>query len=165
MMIEGSYLFTLCFILNFQTTLSIVFGIFSIFSGFCGFMLTWNVELNTITVINFAIGLAYSTTSCTYIAHLFLIEFDKSSKDERIFTVIKNIGSSIVKGHLIILISSVILSFCHSITFYLLFKTIFLINLIAIVHVLFFFPVLLTIIGPHWKVHENSNQNNVNIRN
>ena len=151
--IEGSYLFSLCFVLNLQTALSIVFSISSVFTGFCGFMSTWNVPLNAITMINYAIGLAYSATSCTYIAHLYLIEFNQDSKEERIFTVIKQTGVSMIKAHLIIVTSSLILSFCNSLTFYILFKTILIVNFITIIHVLFFFPVLLSIIGPHWEVH------------
>ena len=160
-LIEASYLFSLIFILNIKSAFCVMLSVISTYSGFCGIISAWNAPLNNITIVNYIIGLALSTTSCSYIIHLFLIEFDKESKNERVYNVIANTGISIVKAHLILAFSGLLLSFSHSVTFYLLFKTIFVINLISIFHVLLFIPVLLSIIGPHWKIHQKEIITNV----
>ena len=151
--VEIAFLLSFLFIFNLKSAFCISLSMASIFIGFCGFMSAWNVSLNMITIVDFIVGLAISATSIAYLVHLFLIELNGESKSHRAYKVTKKYGMSIAKAHAIMAITGSILAFSQSFSFFTLFKTILIANFVNIFHVIFFVPVLLAIVGPHWKIH------------
>uniref|UniRef100_A0A182SI65 SSD domain-containing protein n=1 Tax=Anopheles maculatus TaxID=74869 RepID=A0A182SI65_9DIPT len=121
-------LISFIFIPNFLCSLWVAFSIISIELGVAGYMALWDVNLDSISMINLIM--------CTY------------TPDERVREALYSLGMPIVQGSMSTILGVVALLLADSYIFLVFFKMVFLVIFFGAMHGLFLLPVLLSLFGP-----------------
>ncbi|XP_044014155.1 patched domain-containing protein 3-like [Aphidius gifuensis] len=146
------------FIPNLLCSFWIAFCIISIELGVVGYMALWNVNLDSISMINLVMCLGFSVDFTAHICYAYM-SCKKKRPDEKLKEALYSLGLPIVQGALSTIFGLLALLLAGTYIFLVFFKMVFLVIAIGAIHGLIILPVLLTIFGPgsytnHNKVEE-----------
>lgn len=135
------------FIPNFLCSLWVAFSIVSIELGVAGYMSLWDVNLDSISMINLIMCIGFSVDFTAHICYTYMSSKAKTS-DERVREALYSLGLPIVQGSCSTLLGCVALLIANSYIFLVFFKMIFLVIFFGAMHGLFLLPVLLSLFDP-----------------
>ncbi|CAF0815024.1 unnamed protein product [Brachionus calyciflorus] len=159
--IESMYIIALIFIPDLVSVFCIIMSMLSIMTGLVGFMHLWQLSLSSITMIELIMSVGFCIDFSAHVTHAF-ISNGKGDRNKRGFWAFRDVGVPIVNSALSTIIGTLLLAFCKSYIFKSFFKTMTILMCLGIVNSLLFLPVLLSVIGPNWKMHKE--QEEISIR-
>lgn len=140
-------LISFIFIPNILCSLWVAFSIVSIEMGVAGYMALWDVNLDSISMINLIMCIGFSVDFTAHICYTYM-----SSKarhpDDRVREALYSLGMPIFQGSVSTILGCVALVLAQSYIFLVFFKMIFLVIFFGALHGLFLLPVLLSLFGP-----------------
>ena len=155
---ESMYLITLIFIPDLVSAICIILSMFSIMIGLLGFMHMWSLSLSSITMIEVIMCVGFCVDFSAHLTHSFIATVGKGSRNERAYRSCIHTGLPILNSALSTIIGVCVLGFSQSYIYLTFFKTLILIMSLGLFNSMFFLPVLLSMIGPHWSIHKEENK-------
>lgn len=140
-------LISFIFIPNILCSLWVAFSIVSIEMGVAGYMALWDVNLDSISMINLIMCIGYSIDFTAHICYAFMTSESKNS-NERVREALYSLGMPIFQGSVSTILGTIALLLANSYIFLVFFKMIFLVITFGALHGLFLLPVLLSLFGP-----------------
>lgn len=135
------------FIPNFLCSLWVAFSIISIELGVAGYMALWDVNLDSISMVNLIMCIGYSVDFTAHICYAYMTSKSNSSK-VRVRESLYSLGWPIFQGAVSTILGCIALLLAGSYIFLVFFKMIFLVMIFGALHGLFLLPVLLSLLGP-----------------
>ncbi|RZF35136.1 hypothetical protein LSTR_LSTR009442 [Laodelphax striatellus] len=136
------------FIPNILCSLWVAFCIVSIETGVAGYMSLWDVNLDTISMINLIMCIGFSVDFTAHICYAYM-----SSKaelpEEKLRESLHSLGLPIFQGAISTILGVAALVLADSYIFLVFFKMIFLVVFFGAIHGMLLLPVLLTMFGPN----------------
>nr|XP_056713090.1 patched domain-containing protein 3-like [Euleptes europaea] len=139
-------LISLLLIPNPLCSLWVTFAIASVIVGVTGFMTFWNVNLDSISMINLVICIGFSVDFSAHISYAF-VSSERPSMNEKAVDALYHLGYPVVQGAISTIVGVVVLSMAATYIFRTFFKIMFLVILFGAAHGLIFIPVFLTFFG------------------
>ncbi|XP_078391130.1 patched domain-containing protein 3-like [Cetorhinus maximus] len=140
----GAMLFvSLLLIPNPICSLWVTFATASVLVGVAGFMTFWNVNLDSISMINLVVCIGFSVDFSAHISYAF-VSSTKESANERSIDALYTLGYPIIQGAVSTILGVVVLAAAESYIFRTFFKIMFLVITFGAVHGLIFLPLFLT---------------------
>uniref|UniRef100_A0A6J0U7X5 Patched domain-containing protein 3-like n=1 Tax=Pogona vitticeps TaxID=103695 RepID=A0A6J0U7X5_9SAUR len=127
-------------------SLWVTFAIASIIVGVTGFMVYWDVNLDSISMINLIICIGFSVDFSAHISYAF-VSSEKPTVNEKVVDALYHLGYPVLQGAVSTILGVVVLSAAASYIFRTFFKIMFLVILFGAAHGLIFIPVFLTFFG------------------
>nr|XP_056713095.1 patched domain-containing protein 3-like [Euleptes europaea] len=127
-------------------SLWVTFAVASIIVGVTGFMAFWNVQLDSISMINLIICRGFSVDFSAHISYAF-VSSKKPSMNEKAVDALHHRGYPIVQGAVSTIVGVLVLSIAPTYIFRTFFKIMFLVIFFGALHGLIFIPVFLTFFG------------------
>ncbi|XP_036616422.1 patched domain-containing protein 3 [Trichosurus vulpecula] len=144
---------SLLFIPNPLCSLWVTFAISSVIVGVAGFMSYWDVNLDSISMINLIICIGFSVDFSAHISYAF-VSSDSMSANQKVIEALDLLGYPVVQGAASTIIGVVALAAANAYIFRTFFKIMFLVILFGAAHGLIFIPVFLTFFGICSRAHE-----------
>lgn len=135
------------FIPNILCSLWVAFSIVSIEMGVAGYMALWDVNLDSISMINLIMCIGFSIDFTAHICYTYMASKSNNS-DERVREALYSLGMPIFQGSVSTILGCIALLLADSYIFLVFFKMIFLVITFGALHGLFLLPVLLSLFGP-----------------
>ncbi|XP_015275366.1 PREDICTED: patched domain-containing protein 3-like [Gekko japonicus] len=139
-------LISLLLIPNPLCSLWVTFAIASVIVGVTGFMAFWDVNLDSISMINLVICIGFSVDFSAHISYAF-VSSEKPSMNDRAVDALYRLGYPVVQGAVSTIVGVLVLSLAATYIFRTFFKIMFLVILFGAAHGLIFIPVFLTFFG------------------
>ncbi|XP_035175195.1 patched domain-containing protein 3 [Oxyura jamaicensis] len=139
----------------------VTFAIASVIVGVAGFMTFWDVNLDSISMINLVICIGFSVDFSAHISYAFVTS-KESSANKKAIGALHQLGYPVLQGAVSTILGVVVLAAAKTYIFRTFFKIMFLVILFGAVHGLVFIPVFLTFFG-HFgstKIQEIRYRNN-----
>lgn len=136
------------FIPNILCSIWITFSIISIEVGVVGYMSLWDVNLDSISMINLIMCIGFSIDFTAHICYVYMSSKCKHPKD-RVKEALYSLGLPIVQGAVSTILGVVALLLAESYIFLVFFKMVFLVIFFGAMHGLFLLPVMLSLFGPN----------------
>lgn len=133
----------LIFIPSVSCALWVAFSICSIEIGVIGYMTLWNVNLDSISMINLIMCIGFSVDYSAHISYAYLSS-DGLTANEKMKCALHSLGMPIFQGSVSTILGIIILAFAPSYIFLTFFKTVFLVILFGALHGILLLPVLLS---------------------
>ncbi|XP_062377857.1 patched domain-containing protein 3-like [Sardina pilchardus] len=127
-------------------SLWVTFAIASVIVGVAGFMALWDVNLDSISMINLVICIGFSVDFSAHISYAF-VSSKKKTANEKAIDALYNLGYPIIQGAVSTIAGVVVLSAAESYIFRTFFKIMFLVILFGALHGIVFIPIFLTFFG------------------
>ncbi|XP_067326443.1 patched domain-containing protein 3-like [Anolis sagrei] len=127
-------------------SLWVTFAIASVIVGVAGFMTYWNVNLDSISMINLVICIGFSVDFSAHISYAF-VSSEKPSGNEKAVDALYHLGYPVLQGAVSTVLGVAVLSMATTYIFRTFFKIMFLVILFGAAHGLIFIPVFLTLFG------------------
>lgn len=124
----------------------VTFAIASVIVGVAGFMTFWNVNLDSISMINLVICIGFSVDFSAHISYAFVTS-GESSANKRAIEALSLLGYPVLQGAVSTILGIVVLAAANTYIFRTFFKIMFLVILFGALHGLVFIPVFLTFFG------------------
>lgn len=140
-------LISFIFIPNVLCCLWVAFCIVSIELGVAGYMALWDVNLDSISMINLIMCIGFSVDFTAHICYAYMSS-KKTRPEDRVKECLYSLGLPIVQGAASTILGLVALLLAGTYIFLVFFKMVFLVIFIGAMHGLFLLPVLLSIFGP-----------------
>ncbi|KAM4027413.1 patched domain-containing protein 3-like [Anomaloglossus baeobatrachus] len=140
------FVISLLLIPNPLCSLWVTFTIASIIVGVTGFMAYWDVNLDSISMINLVICIGFSVDFSAHITYAY-VSNHKVNVNDKVIDALHSLGYPIVQGAMSTILGVVALSAAQSYIFRTFFKIIFLVIAFGLIHGLVFLPVFLTLFG------------------
>lgn len=140
-------LISFIFIPNILCSLWVAFSIVSIEMGVAGYMALWDVNLDSISMINLIMCIGFSIDFTAHICYTYMTSKSNNS-DERVREALYSLGMPIFQGSVSTILGCIALLLADSYIFLVFFKMIFLVITFGALHGLFLLPVLLSLFGP-----------------
>lgn len=140
------FLISVLLIPNPLCSLWVTFTITSIIVGVTGFMAYWDVNLDSISMINLVICVGFSVDFSAHITYAY-VSNHQAKVNERMIDALHSLGYPIVQGAVSTILGVIALSAAESYIFRTFFKIIFLVIAFGMIHGLVFLPVFLTLFG------------------
>ncbi|XP_043269886.1 patched domain-containing protein 3 isoform X2 [Venturia canescens] len=140
-------LISFIFIPNVLCSLWVAFCIVSIELGVAGYMALWDVNLDSISMINLIMCIGFSVDFTAHICYAYMSSKEKRPED-RVKECLYSLGLPIVQGAASTILGLVALILAGTYIFLVFFKMVFLVIFIGALHGLLLLPVLLSIFGP-----------------
>nr|XP_056713089.1 patched domain-containing protein 3-like [Euleptes europaea] len=140
------FLISLLLIPNPLCSLWVTFAIASVIVGVTGFMAFWDVNLDSISMINLVICTGFSVDFSAHISYAF-VSSKKTSMNEKAVDALYHLGYPVVQGAVSTIVGVSLLSMAATYIFRTFFKILFLVILFGALHGLIFIPVFLTFFG------------------
>ncbi|KFQ68913.1 Patched domain-containing protein 3, partial [Phaethon lepturus] len=121
----------------------VTFAIASVIVGVAGFMTFWNVNLDSISMINLVICIGFSVDFSAHISYAFVTS-GESSANKRAIEALSLLGYPVLQGAVSTILGVVVLAAAKAYIFRTFFKIMFLVILFGALHGLVFIPVFLT---------------------
>ncbi|XP_063378289.1 patched domain-containing protein 3 isoform X2 [Cydia fagiglandana] len=135
------------FIPNILCSLWVAFSIISIEIGVVGYMALWDINLDSISMINLIMCIGFSVDFTAHICYAYMASKAKSP-NERVSECLYSLGLPIVQGSFSTILGVVALLLADSYIFSVFFKMVFMVIFFGAMHGLFLLPVLLSLFGP-----------------
>ncbi|XP_072944049.1 patched domain-containing protein 3 isoform X1 [Epargyreus clarus] len=135
------------FIPNILCSLWVAFSIVSIEIGVVGYMALWDINLDSISMINLIMCIGFSVDFTAHICYAYMASKAKSPND-RVSECLYSLGLPIVQGSFSTILGVVALLLADSYIFSVFFKMVFMVIFFGAMHGLFLLPVLLSLFGP-----------------
>ncbi|XP_039747230.1 patched domain-containing protein 3 isoform X2 [Pararge aegeria] len=135
------------FIPNILCSLWVAFSIISIEIGVVGYMALWDINLDSISMINLIMCIGFSVDFTAHICYAYMASKAKYPK-ERVSECLYSLGLPIVQGSFSTILGVVALLLADSYIFSVFFKMVFMVIFFGAMHGLFLLPVLLSLFGP-----------------
>ncbi|XP_063531515.1 patched domain-containing protein 3 [Cydia strobilella] len=135
------------FIPNILCSLWVAFSIISIEIGVVGYMALWDINLDSISMINLIMCIGFSVDFTAHICYAYMASKAKSPND-RVSECLYSLGLPIVQGSFSTILGVVALLLADSYIFSVFFKMVFMVIFFGAMHGLFLLPVLLSLFGP-----------------
>lgn len=136
------------FIPNILCTIWITFSVISIEVGVVGYMSLWNVNLDSISMINLIMCIGFSIDFTAHICYVYMSSRCKHPKD-RVKEALYSLGLPILQGSVSTILGVSALLLAQSYMFLVFFKMVFLVIFFGAMHGLFLLPVMLSLFGPN----------------
>lgn len=136
------------FIPNILCSIWITFSIISIEVGVVGYMSLWDVNLDSISMINLIMCIGFSIDFTAHICYVYMSSKCKLPKD-RVREALYSLGLPIVQGSVSTILGVIALLLAESYIFLVFFKMVFLVIFFGAMHGLFLLPVMLSLFGPN----------------
>lgn len=136
------------FIPNILCSIWITFSIISIEVGVVGYMSLWDVNLDSISMINLIMCIGFSIDFTAHICYVYMSSRCKKPKN-RVREALYSLGLPIVQGSVSTILAVVPLLLAESYIFLVFFKMVFLVIFFGAMHGLFLLPVMLSLFGPN----------------
>ncbi|KAG7207898.1 hypothetical protein KM043_009492 [Ampulex compressa] len=140
-------LISFIFIPNVFCCLWVAFCIVSIELGVAGYMSLWDVNLDSISMINLIMCIGFSVDFTAHICYAYMSSKQKRPED-RVKESLYSLGLPIVQGAASTILGLMALLLAGTYIFMVFFKMVFLVIFIGAMHGMFLLPVLLSIFGP-----------------
>lgn len=140
-------LISFIFIPNFLCSLWVAFSVVSIELGVAGYMSLWDVNLDSISMINLIMCIGFSIDFTAHICYTYMSSKARSP-DAKVREALYGLGMPIVQGSVSTILGVVALLLADSYIFLVFFKMVFLVIFFGAMHGLFLLPVLLSLFGP-----------------
>lgn len=140
-------LISFLFIPNVLCSLWVAFSIVSIELGVVGYMALWNVNLDTISMVNLIMCIGFSVDFTAHICYAYMSS-KASSPRARVRESLYALGLPIIQGAVSTILGVSALMLAGSYIFTVFFKMIFLVIVFGALHGMFLLPVLLSLFGP-----------------
>ncbi|XP_072530653.1 patched domain-containing protein 3-like [Salminus brasiliensis] len=124
----------------------VTFAIASVIAGVAGFMALWDVNLDSISMINLVICVGFSVDFSAHISYA-CVSSQATTADGKVIDALYNLGYPIIQGAISTVAGVVVLAAVQSYIFRTFFKIMFLVILFGALHGLVFIPVFLTFFG------------------
>ncbi|XP_063270340.1 patched domain-containing protein 3 [Prinia subflava] len=124
----------------------VTFAIASVIVGVAGFMAFWNVNLDSISMINLVICIGFSVDFSAHISYAFVTS-GEASANKRAIEALSLLGYPVLQGAVSTILGVVVLAAANTYIFRTFFKIMFLVILFGALHGLVFIPVFLTFFG------------------
>ncbi|XP_040070232.1 patched domain-containing protein 3 [Ixodes scapularis] len=134
----------LIFIPSVSCALWVAFSICSIEIGVIGYMTLWNVNLDSISMINLIMCIGFSVDYSAHISYAYLSSEGLTAND-KMKSALHSLGMPIFQGSVSTILGIAILAFAPSYIFLTFFKTVFLVILFGALHGILLLPVLLSL--------------------
>ena len=128
----------------------IVLAILSIDLGVIGIMQFWDVNLDSISMINIILCIGFSVDFCAHITYAFMVS-KFNTRDERAVDALCQLGYPIMQGAVSTTLGVLPLAFSNTYIFRSFFKTLFLVISLGFLHGMVVLPVVMSLIGPTEK--------------
>jgi hypothetical protein len=151
--LEAMYLVSLIFIPDLLSTVCIIFTMISIMIGLVGSMHLWGLTLSSVTMIQLVMSVGFCIDFTAHLTHAFIASVGTGTRSERAYKACMRTGLPIFNSAISTIIGVCVLAFCKSYIFLSFFKTLFILMCLGMLNSMLFLPVLLSLIGPHWKRH------------
>ncbi|CAH1799201.1 unnamed protein product [Owenia fusiformis] len=125
----------------------VTLSICSISTGVVGYMTHWQVNLDSVSMINIILCIGFSVDYSAHIAYHFVIS-DAKTKNLKAISALHSLGLPIAQGAISTVLGVAVLSGANTYIFRTFFKTMFLVITFGFYHGLFVLPVFLSIVGP-----------------
>ncbi|XP_045785831.1 patched domain-containing protein 3 [Maniola jurtina] len=135
------------FIPNILCSLWVAFSIISIEIGVVGYMALWDINLDSISMINLIMCIGFSVDFTAHICYAYMASKAKYPK-ERVSECLYSLGLPIVQGSFSTILGVIALLLADSYIFSVFFKMVFMVIFFGAMHGLFLLPVLLSLFGP-----------------
>lgn len=135
------------FIPNILCSLWVAFSVISIELGVAGYMALWDVNLDSISMINLIMCIGFSVDFTAHICYTYMSSKKKSPK-ARVREAFHSLGLPIIQGSSSTILGIIALLLAQSYIFLVFFKMVFLVIFFGAMHGLFLLPVLLSLFGP-----------------
>ncbi|XP_022227646.2 patched domain-containing protein 3 [Drosophila obscura] len=135
------------FIPNILCSLWVAFSVISIELGVAGYMALWDVNLDSISMINLIMCIGFSVDFTAHICYTYMSSKKRSPK-ARVREALHSLGLPIIQGSSSTILGIVALLLAQSYIFLVFFKMVFLVVFFGAMHGLFLLPVLLSLFGP-----------------
>jgi hypothetical protein len=136
------------FIPNVLCSIWITFSIISIEVGVVGYMSLWDVNLDSISMINLIMCIGFSIDFTAHICYVYMSSKCRTP-EERVREALYSLGLPIVQGGVSTILGVVALLLAESYIFLVFFKMVFLVIFFGAMHGLFLLPVMLSLFGPN----------------
>ncbi|KAM9418065.1 patched domain-containing protein 3-like [Salvelinus alpinus] len=127
-------------------SLWVTFAIASVIVGVAGFMALWDVNLDSVSMINLVICIGFSVDFSAHISYAF-VSSKEVTANKKAVDAVYHLGYPIIQGAVSTILGVVVLSAAESYIFRTFFKIMFLVILFGAVHGIVFIPVFLTFFG------------------
>ncbi|KAL8165023.1 UNVERIFIED_CONTAM: hypothetical protein K2H54_025205 [Gekko kuhli] len=124
----------------------VTFAIASVIIGVTGFMAFWDVNLDSISMINLIMCIGFSVDCSAHISYAF-VSSKKASLNDKAVDALYRLGYPMIQGAVSTILGVLVLSMTNTYIFRAFFKIIFLVISFGTSHGLFFIPVFLTFFG------------------
>lgn len=151
--IEAMYLISLLFVPDLTSTIAILSSMLSIMVGLMGCMHAWGLTLSSVTMIQLVMSIGFCVDFSVHVTHAFITGVGTGSRGVRAYKACMRTGVPVFNSALSTIIGILVLAFCKSYIFTAFFKSVFILMLLGVLNSMLFLPVLLSLIGPHWKRH------------
>ncbi|GLV34155.1 Patched-related [Carabus blaptoides fortunei] len=135
------------FIPNVLCSLWVAFSVISIELGVAGYMALWNVNLDSISMINLIMCIGFSVDFTAHICYAYMSSKAKTP-DEKVRECLYALGLPILQGSISTILGVLALILAESYIFLVFFKMVFLVVFFGAMHGMFLLPVLLSLFGP-----------------
>ncbi|XP_015116458.1 patched domain-containing protein 3 [Diachasma alloeum] len=135
------------FIPNILCCLWVAFCIVSIEIGVAGYMALWDVNLDSISMINLIMCIGFSVDFTAHICYAYMSSKEKRP-DDRVRECLYSLGLPIIQGAASTILGLLALILAGTYIFLVFFKMVFLVIFLGALHGLLLLPVLLSIFGP-----------------
>uniref|UniRef100_A0A3B1IK32 Patched domain-containing protein 3 n=1 Tax=Astyanax mexicanus TaxID=7994 RepID=A0A3B1IK32_ASTMX len=148
-------------------SLWVTFAIASVIVGVAGFMAFWDVNLDSISMINLVICIGFSVDFSAHISYAF-VSSSEPSANKKAIDALYTLGYPMIQAAVSTIAGIVVLAAAQSYIFRTFFKIMFLVILFGLVHGVVFLPVLLSLFGGCGKTlnsiqHENDQKEHINM--
>ncbi|XP_017764306.1 PREDICTED: patched domain-containing protein 3 [Eufriesea mexicana] len=140
-------LISFIFIPNVMCCLWVAFCIISIELGVAGYMALWDVNLDSISMINLIMCIGFSVDFTAHICYAYMSSKQKTSED-KVKESLYSLGLPIVQGATSTILGLIALVLAGTYIFMVFFKMVFLVIFIGAMHGMFLLPVLLSLFSP-----------------
>ncbi|XP_063003675.1 patched domain-containing protein 3 [Elgaria multicarinata webbii] len=137
---------SLLLIPNLLCSLWVTFAIASVIVGVTGFMTYWDINLDSISMINLVICIGFSVDFSAHISYAF-VSSKKPKVNEKAVDALYHLGYPVLQGAVSTILGVAVLSVAASYIFRTFFKIMFLVIMFGAAHGLIFIPVFLTFFG------------------
>ncbi|XP_048240407.1 patched domain-containing protein 3-like [Haliotis rufescens] len=128
----------------------VVLNVVSILVGIFGFLYIWGLSLSSVTMIHLIMSVGFSVDFSVHVCSAYMIG-KGSNRREKTESAIVHAAGPILNGGLSSFLGILVLVFSKSYIFNSFFKIMFTVILFGMLHAVFLFPVILSILGPVTK--------------